>query len=199
VRWASIIIAVICVVRVHAGVDTLRSETTPHTVDVIEAAVRELTDTVIVRAGVTAGESASLFVHEHPDASWIRTIVARRMEERGVPVTLAEAPLQADLELTVMDVSTRYAPVTHRDSLERQVVVKLGTTYKRRAIRLESRTDVRNISRLDAYATQSSQHSATHTTLPDAPSSIWEDALEPLIYIAAAVVTIVLFFTVRTQ
>lgn len=198
-RWVYAIVLVLSVGQLHAGSDSVRADVIPHTVDVIEAAVRDLTDTLITRAGVSTGDPIPLFVHEHPDASWIRSIVARRMEERGVPVVIAEASPQAVLELTVMDVSTRYAPLAARDSLERQVVVKLGTSYKRRVLSLEPRTDVRTISRPDAYATQSTQHRATHAALPDGPSSIWEDALEPLIYIAAAVVTIVLFFTVRTQ
>ncbi len=198
-KVSAIMMGLVCAVRLYAGADSVHVSTVPHTVDVIEAAVRDLTDTLITRAGVSTGDPIPLFVHEHPDASWIRSIVARRMEEQGVPVVIAEASPQAVLELTIMDVSTRYAPVAARDSLERQVVVKLGSSYRRKAVALASRTESRIISRPDARATQSAQHASTYAELPEAPSSIWEDALEPLIYIAAAVVTIVLFFTVRTQ
>lgn len=198
-RWVCTIILVLCAGQVYADSDSVRADAIPHTVDVIETAVRELTDSLIVRAGVSTGDSIPLFVHDHPDASWIRSIVARRMEQRGLPVVIAEASPQAVLEMTVMDVSTRYSPATHRDSLHRQVVVKLGSSYRRKAVALESRTESRTISRPDARATQTTQHAGTHAELPEAPSSIWEDAVEPLIYIAAAVVTIVLFFTVRTQ
>lgn len=195
----SLLVLVSSAFGLHAHADSLRVGRIPNTVDVIEAAVRDLTDSIIVRSGITAGDSLPLFVHEHPDASWVRSIVARRMEERGLPVVLASEQVRADLELVVMDVSTRYAPLPDRDSLERQVVVKLGTSYRRRAIALEPQVDRFVVARSAAAAAQSMQHFGAHATLPDAPSSLWEDALEPLIYIAAAVVTIVLLFTVRTQ
>lgn len=198
-RWALFFMIAAAVVRLHAAADSLRPPTVTHTVDVIESAVRDLTDSVIARSGITPGDSVPLYIHDHPDASWIRSIVARRMEERGMPVIIAEGLSQAQLEMTVMDVSTRYAPMPDPDSLHRQIVVKLGSSFKRVALALESHTESRTISRPDARATQSVQHTATHAALPEAPSSVWEDALEPLIYIAAAVVTIVLFFTVRTQ
>lgn len=198
-KVSAIMMGVVCAVRLYAGADSVHVSTVPHTVDVIEAAVRDLTDTLITRSAVSTGDPIPLFVHEHPDASWIRSIVARRMEERGVPIVMAETSPQADIEVTVMDVSTRYALTAHRDSLERQVVVKLGSSYRRKAVALDTRSDSRTISRPDARAKQSTQHVGAHAELPEAPSSIWEDALEPLIYIAAAVVTVVLFFTVRTQ
>lgn len=173
-------------------------QTSRYTVDVVESAVRELVDTVMMRSGVTAGSGMEVFVHDHPDAQWIRSIVARRMEERGVPVVVGSAA-RADLDVVIMDVSTRYQLTSNPDSVEREVVVKLETTYRQRRLPLEPKSVRTTLGRTEAQATQSTQHTGTHAALPEAPSSLWNDVLEPLIYVGAAIVTVVLFYTVRTQ
>ncbi|MFM8771310.1 MAG: hypothetical protein ACKOE4_04720 [Candidatus Kapaibacterium sp.] len=173
-------------------------QTSSRTIDMVESAVRDLVDSVVTRAGVTAGSSLEVFVHDHPDAPWVRSIISRRMEERGVPVALGTAA-RTDLDVVIMDVSTRYQLTQNPDSVEREVVVKLETTYRQRRLPLEPKSVRTTLGRSEALASQSAQHTGTHAALPDAPSSLWNDVLEPLIYVGAAVVTVLLFYTVRTQ
>lgn len=180
----------------HAQSDT--SRTSRYTVDVVESVVRDLVDSVITRSGVTAGSATHMYVHDHPDAPWIRSIVARHLEERGVPVALGSAE-RTDLDVVIMDVSTRYQLTPNPDSVEREVVVKLESTYRQRRLLLEPKSVRTTLGRSEALAVQSAQHTGTHAALPEAPSSLWNDVLEPLIYVGAAVVTVLLFYTVRTQ
>jgi len=193
-----LLIALVVMNATEMLAQTDSTQTLRYTVDVVETAVRELVDTVVTRSGVTAGSAMEVFVHDHPDAQWIRSIVARRMEERGIPVAVGSAA-RADLDVVIMDVSTRYQPGPNPDSVEREVVVKLETTYRQRRLPLEAKSVRTVLGRPEALATQTTQHTGTHAVLPEAPSSLWNDVLEPLIYVGAAVVTIVLFYTVRTQ
>lgn len=194
-----LLIVLVAVGTVGLSAQTDSTLPSRHTVDVVESVVRELVDTMISRSGVTAGSAMQMYVHDHPDASWIRSIAARRMEDRGVAVTIGTEPSRADLDVVIMDVSTRYHLTSNPDSVERDVVVKLETTYRQRRLPLEPKSVRATMNRSEALATQSVQHSGTHAALPEAPSSLWNDVLEPLIYVGAAVVTLLLFYTVRTQ
>jgi hypothetical protein len=40
---------------------------------------------------------------------------------------------------------------------------------------------------------------ATHGVVPARPTTLWEDIAQPVVFIGAAVITIVLLFTVRSQ
>lgn len=191
-----IVLVVIATVELPAQTDS--TLTSRHTVDVVESVVRELVDTMIFQSGVTAGSAMEMYVHDHPDAQWIRSIVARRMEERGVPVALGSAD-RTGLDVVIMDVSTRYHLTPNPDSVEREVIVKLETMYRQRRLSLAPKSVRTTLGRPEALATQSAQHTGTHAALPEAPSSLWNDVLEPLIYVGAAVVTLLLFYTVRTQ
>lgn len=181
-----------------AAVDSMQVKA-PTTIEVIEATVRDLTDTVFRSAGVVAGDALPLSVNDHPDAAWIRAIIAQRFDELGRGTRIISSPNQGGLDVVVMDLSTRYKPLDHRDSVEREVVVRLETTIQNHRVALTPRVIRHVLSREDAIAQQSMQHSATHAPLPQVQRSLWDEMLEPLIYIAAAAVTVVLLFTVRTQ
>lgn len=171
----------------------------PHTIDVIEASVRDLADTMISRCDLAPGAVVPLAVRQHPDADWIRSLVQRRLEERGIrmmPVADTTAPA---VSVVIENASTRYAPSSASDSVERSIIVQLSAECKGRPLALAPVTHRATMARMNVDAYQSRQHMATHAALPHPESSVWDDILEPLIYVAAAAVTVVLFFTVRTQ
>lgn len=171
----------------------------PSTIDVIETSVRDLADTLLRSTDVVAGDALPLSVNDHPDAPWIRAIIAQRFDELGRSTIICKQPNERGLDIVVMDLSTRYKPLEQRDSVEREVVVRLETMVQNRRVALTPRVVRHVLSREDAVARQSMQHSATHAPLPQVQRPLWDELLEPLIYIAAAAVTVVLLFTVRTQ
>ena len=170
----------------------------PHTIEVIESSVRDLTDSMIARCDVSTGP-VPIRVRQHPDAIWIRSILQRRMQERGITTLPADEQTASALDVVIEDASTRYDAAESRDSVERRVTVKLSTTCRNRAVVLPSVTHRITLARQQVESYQTQQHAATYGVVPPSESSIWDDVLEPLIYVAAAAVTVVLFFTVRTQ
>jgi hypothetical protein len=80
-----------------------------------------------------------------------------------------------------------------------QLEASLVTGDIRKPLRVSPRVDSVLCRRDDALATQSDQHSSTHGHLPAAPSSFWDDAAQPLIFVAAAITTVALLFTVRSK
>ncbi|MBU3699331.1 MAG: hypothetical protein FGM33_04870 [Candidatus Kapabacteria bacterium] len=170
----------------------------PHTIDVIEASVRDLADTMIARCDYAQGDAVPIRVADHPDASWVRSLVLRRFQERGLQTT-TDADERAALNIVIEDASTRYSAMPDRDSVERTIVVKLTSTCRGRMAALPTITQRTTLTRQKVDAFQSRQHQAAHGVVPDAANSVWDDVLEPLIYVAAAAVTVVLLFTVRTQ
>lgn len=171
----------------------------PHTIDVIESSVRDLADTMMERCDIVAGEPIAVRTSSHPDAAWIQSIVLRRLAERGVMASVSETPSGQMLEVVIEDVATRYEATPSRDTVERAVTVKLSSACAGRTVMLPSLTHKSTVARQSVDVYQSRQHMASHGLVPRAQSSVWDDILEPLIYVAAAAVTVVLFFTVRTQ
>lgn len=170
----------------------------PHTIDVIESSVRDLADTIIARCNVSL-EPIPIHVRQHPDAVWIRSIIQRRMQERGITILHSDDQAVSALDVVIEDASTRYDVAESSDSVDRRVTVKLSTTCMNRAVVLPSVTHRITLARQQVETYQTQQHAATYGVVPPSESSIWDDVLEPLIYVAAAAVTVVLFFTVRTQ
>jgi hypothetical protein len=171
----------------------------PHTIDVIEASVRELADTMISRCDLVPGTAVPVSLRQHPDADWIRSLMQRRFEERGIATISVNDTASPAVSVVIENASTRYAPSSASDSVERSIVVQLSVECKGRPLALAPVTHRATMARQNVDAYQSRQHMATHAPLPNPESSVWDDVLEPLIYVAAAAVTVVLFFTVRTQ
>ena len=189
---------ILCVVwSVNAATQTTGD--LPHTIDVIEASVRDLADTMISRCDLASGATVPLTVRQHPDADWIRSLMQRRFEERGIPTISVNDTASPAVRVVIENASTRYAPSSASDSVERSIVVQLSAECKGRPLALAPFTHRATLARTNVEAYQSRQHMATHAPLPEPESSVWDDVLEPLIYVAAAAVTVVLFFTVRTQ
>jgi hypothetical protein len=85
--------------------------------------------------------------------------------------------------------------------VQRRVVVSLDAVHRERIsqpyeVRL---LDTAMVAREDVVLLDSPQHNASHGVVPPRPTTMWEDVAQPVVFIAAAVVTIVLLFTVRSQ
>jgi hypothetical protein len=155
-------------------------------------------------AAATPMESSAIHVDVvgHADAAWISAVLSSAM---GAGDVAAEGSRRAlALRCTPVDVSTRYEVHEHSDSVIRVVVVNMraevvdadGST---RGIPLTEQRTTANLSRSQAVALQSKQYGCTWAELPAPATSFWQDVLEPAVFVGAAVVTTLLFFTVRSQ
>jgi hypothetical protein len=139
-----------------------------------------------------------MHVHDHPDALWFESIIVERCEEQRVPLRIATADEEA-FTVVIADASTLYQPHLHTDSVVRQVTFSASLRRNSTVHLLPKlvRQDV--VAHDQARTKQSEQHVSTAAVVPDKQPSLWDDVLQPIVFIGAAVVTIVLLFTVRSQ
>ena len=169
-------------------------------IDAIDSMVTSLADTIVAKEG---GTSFSFSVSPHPDADWIAGIIGRRVQQLDGTVHKTNEPPNPGIHITISDVSTRYSIVEGTDSILRTIIVRLdaykGASSQSGFIALPTlrREDV--ITRNEALAADSRQHSGSHGDLPPAPLSFWDDVAQPIVFIAAAATTVLLLFTVRSQ
>lgn len=159
--------------------------------------VRNVADTLSVIAGPSA-DSIRMRVADHPDALWFESIIFQRCDEQHVPMRIAEADEQG-FALVVSDASTTYQPHTHTDSLVREITFDASLRHNSTVYRLPKQIRQDIVAHDQAIAKQSDQHASTKAAVPEKQPSLWDDVLQPVVFIGAAVVTIVLLFTVRSQ
>jgi hypothetical protein len=104
-------------------------------------------------------------------------------------------------ELFLKDFSVRYFPYTNEpDSLIRTVqIIISGTTNHGFNISEISFKNSDVIARTDLPFVEEAQYQFATAPVPQREISFWEEYAEPLIFISAAVVTLALLFTVRSQ
>ena len=138
---------------------------------------------------------------DHPDGPWLESQFLTQATRAGKSVVTSEAPVV--LTLVYNDVSTRYESVEHTDSIRRVITVDLSAEVERdgqRTLITASPTqDTLVCLRQDALAAESRQHRSTHGEMPVPDRTVWDDVLEPAIFVVAAAATVVLLFTVRSQ
>jgi hypothetical protein len=179
------------------GTCTLQAQDVPSSLDVMQGFVRNVADTLRVIAGPDA-DTVRMRVHDHPDALWFESIIMQRCDEQRVPMRIATANDQA-VTLVISDASTSYQPHTHPDSLVREVVLDALMRRNNNVYKLQKQTRQDVVAHEQAAAKQSDQHASTKAVVPEKQPSLWDDVLQPIVFIGAAVVTLVLLFTVRSQ
>ena len=190
---------VVLLVLVMAGI-VLRAQA-PSTADVFQAHIRAWAE---ARSPVL-GSSVTIDVAAHPDKTWFEAAMITALRDRGVDAIRGyEGPR---LRIVLVDAATRYTPTDHPDSVVRTVTARLyeeRIEADGRAVPLRTadtlslqRTDI--LGRDQVNALQSTQYPAMHGDVPPPPRDIWDDILEPVVYVAAAAVTVVLLFTVRSK
>lgn len=142
-----------------------------------------------------------LVVAGHPDRAWLETQALRAIEQRS-DIAVVRTDTTCLLELVVMDMSTKYHKTQSVDTVERVVTVAIEGLYKcDRQRRIVPKPAIMHdrCSRSEAERNQSLQLTATSAPLPELEQSTYEAIIEPVIFVAAAIVTIVLAFTVRSK
>ena len=170
------------------------------TTDVIQRTMSERLALVFEAAGKTQS-TISLTVSDHPDAPWVESIALEQAIGSGLEVSTTTAP--TDVQVVVKDLSTRYEAMGESDSVRRIITVDLeaivSAASKKTVVGKGAVSDTLICTRRDAIAAESRQHRATYGEMPESASSVWDDILEPVIFIAAAAATVVLLFTVRSS
>lgn len=145
-------------------------------------------------------DSISVHVATHPDADFIRVMAINAM---GARVVVARPLANSELFITPVDVSTRYETTDATDSLDRVISVSLTAILtengKAKALQTQPLKERQRLHRNDALRLQSMQRASTNAQIPPMPTTFWDDVLQPAIFVAAAVTTVVLLFTVRSQ
>lgn len=164
--------------------------------DVIQRAVRELYRAVIERVPAMP---AQVYTTNHPDQLWLSQELYATYQEVGrTAMTSTDT-----LTLVFSNVSMRYENVDAADSVRRIITVDVGARIVRNGsnevLPMTPIVDTVVCSRAEARAAESLQHSCTSSQMPEPPTSFWDTVMEPMIFVAAAVATVVLLFTVRSQ
>jgi hypothetical protein len=165
--------------------------------------VSRMTETSVraIVASVPAKSTITLAVADHPDAQWVESTVLREFTNAGHTIVTTSAPI--DVRIVIKDLSTQYHLAASSDSVERKITVALEAIVtsgtERRLVAPDVQRDSVQCTRADAKEAESMQHTATHAELPVAPTSMWDDIVEPVIFVTAAVATVVLLFTVRSK
>ncbi|MBU3741555.1 MAG: hypothetical protein FGM24_04640 [Candidatus Kapabacteria bacterium] len=178
----------------------VQREAVPTTTDVMS----ELISMWASERAVT-GTSLTLDIASHPEKTWFEASMIAALQARGVSVERATDG--ARHRVVILDASTRYEPAESADSVLRIVTLRLfeetiNADGKRVAVMPIDTIKTRRVdvmSRDNVASTQTDQHPSMRGDVPPPPRDIWDDVLEPVVYVAAAAVTVVLLFTVRSR
>ena len=185
--------ALFCIVLPILG----SAQDVPSSLNVIEGFVRNIADSLQVIAGPSP-DTLRVHVYEHPDAPWFESIIAQRSQELGIPFRAVRGNESA-VGLVIANAATTLETSNHADSLVRSVALVASVRHNGvvRQLPAQKRQDV--IPYEQGLRAQSDQHASTKAELPARQPSLWDDVLQPIVFIGAAVVIIVLLFTVRSQ
>ncbi len=181
-----------------AAAASVHAQLAEPTLRVMERLLRSAGDEIC--AG--AGDSMVRFtVSNHPDAAWIATVLPDPSSGRLCLSQIVDSSVLAQITVVCRDVQTTYANTGHPDTVMRSIVVDIAAIERTGSNRMYSvrKADSVLVARADVASLDSRQHMASHGTLPQRPTTLWEDIAQPVVFIAAAVVTVVLLFTVRSQ
>jgi hypothetical protein len=167
-----------------------------------QAVIRSMLDesfTTIIAS--VPNPSVAVTVADHPDRRWFEAEFFTALNASGKEIVTTQAP--ATIHLVPVDVSTQYRAVESADSIQRVITVSLSAVLEHdgrmQPLDVAPLADTIVCLRTDAVAAESSQHTATRGEMPLPERSVWDDVLEPAIFVVAAVATVVLLFTVRSQ
>jgi hypothetical protein len=184
-------------VLLGCGTTLLRAQSVEPTQRVVERLLMQAGDSICARAG---DSSVRFAVTNHPDAAWIATSLRDPGAARTCLSQIVDSSSLAQVTVVCRDVQTSYVNAHHQDTVLRSVVVDLAAidrasshTYTVRLL------DSAYVARTEVALLDARQHMATHGVVPARPTTLWEDIAQPVVFIGAAVITIVLLFTVRSQ
>lgn len=194
------VLALLCSVGALSAADVPAA---PSTTDVFTQMVRTWTLQRYPRT--PRADTTVIDVAPHPDRIWFETMITAYVQHDRAVVVRRDSGVRH--RIVIDDASTRYDIADHPDSVVRYITLgireeHIGLNGTVRAVGIGEPTQlVRRdvIARAHATMLESTQHACTHGTIPERPTTFWDDVVQPVIFVGAAVVTVVLLFTVRSQ
>jgi len=190
---------VITMVIIMATIVPCRAGEVTSTIEVVTRSMEGAIDSAL--RTIPAGSRIQVSVDNHPDARWLESTVMRLATEKRI--VIATEQTTSEVSVVVNDLSTKYEAVGSADSIRRVVTTDVSFIVtsggERRVVQPPAQRDVVTCLRRDALAAESAQHASTHGEMPAEERTLWDDVLEPAIFVVAAVATVVLLFTVRSQ
>lgn len=173
--------------------------------NIIDSLLTESSESIIKEIELVGIDRISIEINNHP-ASWLliahlHKIALKRdikLYERGTSDAI-------NLELWLFDATLNYnALKNRRDSLLRVVTTKVSgriVLKDKEAIKLPEINYQHKdfISYSDIELINSKQHDFAKATPPPLEKNIWEELIEPIIFVSTAVVTVLLLFTIRSK
>ncbi|GMV52610.1 MAG: hypothetical protein D8M52_04600 [Chlorobi bacterium] len=195
----NIFIILIAVVIGSPGVCS--SVTTP-ALDVISDAVhrqvQHLADSV--QSFLPAGTPVRVQIARHPDSLWLESVILSVLSEKGLSFS---SNANVAVSFVIRRFGMIYAPLEPADSVQREFSVQMQaivSTPQTTQLFTVSEWSVRDTcSRYNAKLAESPVLSVTQAEFPIQEKTVWEEVLQPVIFVAAAVTTVVLLFTVRSN
>lgn len=129
-------------------------------------------------------------------------------EVDGADIRLLRKPrtdTNALLQLHIRHLGPTYSLYDpHSDSLIREVSLDLRAQIqygngKINVLSIAAESSVDTIARSELVFLESKQHSFANAPVPEAPTGVFTEIVEPLVMVSAAILTVVLLFTVRSQ
>lgn len=148
----------------------------------------------------------TIVINQHPAAERLQHLIALRTALPvlvGSPSSSHQPPTA--LHMFIGDYAIRYHLYTNdADSLVRETRLWLTTmatteTASQQPSPQYSASLRDTIARSDIPFVESRQYAYARAPVPDSPSGLYDDVVEPLLIISSAIITTILLFTVRSQ
>ena len=203
-RMAACLIMLMCGVQLAAQAD----EIPPENFTLVDSLLRRAADTVLNKLDhyvVESTDSVYIIDISPHSAAWL---LGGMIIDKYIKVNWQRPDQESDLpqlNLNILRCGVQYRlDSTDAELLHRTVEVQVNaslTTSAGRIVRLcefrDSYTDIFNRQQLN-YA-QATNYDFAYAEPPEAPRDFFDEIVEPLVAVSAAVVTVVLLFTVRSQ
>lgn len=184
-----------------AFLSPLRCQTSADNIAVLDSLARLGADALARDIALHNYSDLRIVLSEHPAAARLRHSIADRT---AIPVVSAGASDNASLlHLYIADYAVRYFLHDDGDSLVREGRLRLHSDLLTGAASVpfpDYDFAVRDtIDRATLPFLESAQYDYARAPVPEQPSGFYSNVAEPLIVVSAALITVLLLFTVRSQ
>jgi hypothetical protein len=161
--------------------------------------VGELLDSV---ANVVPGYGGTdVIVRAHPDSLWLQAIIQQHLlakHQYAVPQSGNETREKTTV-IVPTECGVEFCQLETPDSVQRKTTIRAVLSRQGVNPMAVHYTTTDTIAVAMVPVVQNFGYVSTVGVLPPAESSVWDDLLTPMLFVGAAVATVVLLFTVRSQ
>ncbi len=174
--------------------------------DIINATFETAADSLINQLLTVSADTVYSNIKTAEAERFFNNILLRKAEKKGIVFMIAdiESDKKPYLELTNSIVLTYKNDKDDSDSLIRHIEFQWSGAINQKngkmiPVNLKSSVFEDKISREEAATYNKSSYDFAKSGIPQKPSSFWKDIVQPVAIIGAAVVTVVLLFSMRSN